>query len=364
MIWKRMGRQPQKEDVEISVVVSTYNRSSLLAKALASVLENQTGGLRYEVIVVDNNSTDDTPHVVESFRSRGHRNLRYVFEQRQGVSYARNAGIKTARASLVAFFDDDIRVDCDWLIRIKRAFDDHPEIDFVGGKVLPLWHAPPPPWLTREHWAPISLIDYGDSPLRVNSENPISLITSNLACRREALISVGLFAPELQRVRDRIGSMEDSELIMRLWQNNRTGLYVPEIRVTTLVPPDRLQKAYHRRWHAGHGYYYALARLEEMERSASGRLFDVPAHLYRQALADAASWFRCIVAGEGARAFAFETRLRFFVGFFSERRKGINQRRGPLREALALVRGRFSSRAARTQSESQPSAPIIEDDFS
>ena len=128
------------ERFDVSVVICTYNRCDLLPPALESVVEQSAAGVGYEVIVVDNNSTDGTRRVVEAMIARrGHANLRYVFEGEQGLSHARNAGVRAARARVVAFTDDDVRAAPDWVASIKRAFDEHPEAAYVGGKVLPLW---------------------------------------------------------------------------------------------------------------------------------------------------------------------------------------------------------------------------------
>src|ERR1043165_5266525 len=97
------------EPLDISVIISTYNRSDMLPGALESVLAQEAGDVRYELIVVDNNSTDKTREVVESFIARGHENVRYIFEGKQGLSHARNAGIAAARSPLIVFTDDDVR---------------------------------------------------------------------------------------------------------------------------------------------------------------------------------------------------------------------------------------------------------------
>ena len=253
---------------DVSVNICTYNRCGMLSEALESVLAQQIhDGGRYEVIVVDNNSTDETRQVVESFVARGHENLRYLFEGRQGLSHARNAAVSAARSPILAFTDDDVRVKPNWVATIKRMLDDHPEVDCVGGKVLPHWTFAPPSWLTREHWAPLAIVDYGDQPFHVNAGNQLCLITANMAIRKDALERIGGFQPALQRIQNRVGSMEDHELLVRLWKADRQGLYTPELVVTAGVASDRLSKKYHRRWRRGHGYFYAMARLEEMERS-------------------------------------------------------------------------------------------------
>jgi glycosyltransferase involved in cell wall biosynthesis len=304
----------------ISVILSTYNRCAILPFALESVLRQEPGVAPFEVIVVDNNSGDQTRAVVESFIDRGYPNLRYVFEGRQGVSYARNAGIEMARASIIAFFDDDVCVSPTWIATIKRAFEEYRAADCVGGSVLPRWELAPPSWLTREHWAPLALQDYGDRPIAVNRNNPLCLLSANFAFRREVFDRIGKFEPELQRVREGIGSMEDLELLTRFWRAGGNALYLPSLTVTANVPAERLTKRYHRKWHTGHGHFYAMLRAEEMERSRAGRLFDVPAHLYRQAMKDALRWLKHQLPGRSDDAFTFETRLRFFAGFFRKRR--------------------------------------------
>src|SRR5256885_3014027 len=128
-----------KGECKITVVIAAYNRSEMLKATLNSVLNQESNNISYEVIVVDNNSTDNTKQVVENLIVEGHQNLRYLFEPRQGCSHARNTGVAAACSEIIAFADDDVRVTKDWIANIKRAFDSHPEIDCVGGKVLPRW---------------------------------------------------------------------------------------------------------------------------------------------------------------------------------------------------------------------------------
>jgi len=285
----------------------------------------------FELIVVDNNSSDATAAVVERF-ARDDDRVRYVFESRQGLSHARNAGIDAARASLVAFTDDDVRADPDWVGAIVRAFSTHPDIDMVGGRVLPIWPALPPAWLTRRHWAPLALVDYGEQAFTITADQPKCLVGANLACRRALFDTVGVFATDFQRVKDGIGSLEDHEFMLRLWRAGRKALYDPRLTIRAEIQPNRLEPTYHRRWHRGHGHFHALLHSPEMERTRVGTLFDVPAHLYRQAVGDALGWVGAFATGRSARAFDHEMRLRFFAGFLTTRGSEFLKRRLTPRE--------------------------------
>ena len=308
------------EAPQLSVIMCTYNRGALLADAMRSVLAQESTTPAFELIVLDNKSTDGTRAIVERFL-RSDERVTYAFESQQGLSFARNAAVLHARAPLLAFTDDDVRVEPDWVAAVLRAFREHPDADMVGGRVLPLWPAPPPAWLTTEHWAPLALVDHGEAPIAITPARPICLVGANLALRREAFDMVGGFAAALQRVKDGIGSLEDHDFLLRLLRTGRTGLYDPRIVVHAEIQPNRLQRSYHRRWHTGHGHFHALLRSEHMERSNTGTLFGVPAHLYRQALGDVVGWGRALLRGRPERAFRHEVRIRFFAGFFKARRQ-------------------------------------------
>jgi glycosyltransferase involved in cell wall biosynthesis len=269
---------------------------------------------------------------------RGHSNLRYLLESRQGVSYARNTGIENTRAPIIAFFDDDERVAPDWVARIKRAFDEHPEVDFIGGKVLPHWETEPPQWLTSDHWSVVALADFGDSPFYSNSERPVCLVSANLATRRNVFDKVGLFDTTLQRVKDNIGSMEDHELLMRLWWIGGQGLYVPDMVVEAEVPTKRMSKAYHRKWHTGHGKYCALNRMPEyfdeqgrlLEKPLEcTRLFGAPTFVYRELIETSGSWLKAILQGNKSIAFFKENEVRHSISYIRT-----NYQSNPVKQSL------------------------------
>lgn len=310
-----MATSPKPPD--ISVVISTYNRARSLPHALESLMDQEMDPHRYEVIVVDNNSTDDTRAVVARFTGRQPR-VTYLFEPRQGVSYGRNTGIAAVTAPIIGFTDDDVRVSRTWASTILTVLAEHPEAACVGGRVLPHWPAPRPAWLRPENWAPLALLDYGDEPLYVNLERRLCLITANAAYRREVFERIGGFALHVQAIGREVAT-EDHELLLRLWGAGGQGLYWPALTVTADVAPERMRRRYHRRWHRRHGHYSALMREPDMEQTRRGRLLGVPAHRYREALTALGGWVGQLARLDGTAAFSCELQLWACYGFLTTR---------------------------------------------
>jgi GT2 family glycosyltransferase len=299
---------------DFTVVVATYNRCRDLADILlALVSQDGTDEFSYEILVVDNNSTDRTRAVVEALQGRGYENLRYCFEGHQGKSYALNTALERAAGSLYAIADDDFVIEADWLNRIARAFSEHPTASIVGGKVLPVWSESPPGWLTESCWAPLALCDYGDEVRVTDRRHPLCLLAA--ALRRADVISVGGYRSDLGvSGRSRIGGTEDAELQLRMYRAGYRGVYVPGVVTYHKVPRERTTRAYHRRWHYSHGRFYAAMRDESLERSR-GRILGVPGHLYRQAGQDATALTKAMLTGDAEEAMKREMRLQFFGGF-------------------------------------------------
>lgn len=283
----------------------------------------------YEVIPVDNGSSDDTWQCLTRFAARDSR-VRPVHEPRPGISFARNAGIACARAPIVAFTDDDVRVSGEWVETIVRCFTDYAGADAVGGKVLPTWPAEPPHWLERTAWGPLALVDYGEQPVRVDRERPLCLIGANVAMRRSAFDRVGMFSPAFPRG-------QDHEWLERLYLSGGHGMYVPWISVDSPVSLDRMTKRYHRRWHFGRGRFLARMRLAQLEATRFGKVFDVPGHVWRSLVSESAQALSAMLQGREADAFAHECAAWCQLGFIHERVQSFVYDAG--RSVVALCRG-------------------------
>jgi glycosyltransferase involved in cell wall biosynthesis len=309
--------------IDISAVITTYNRSDMLATALNALLSQNAGGVRYEIVVVDNNSTDDTRATVEARIAAGNPNLRYVFEPKQGITHGRNAGIAAARGEIIAFTDDDVVVTDNWIATIERALSENPDVAYVGGKILPQWSAPPPPWLTVDHWWPLALLDPGNDRFHVDASNPLCLPTANASFRREVFSRVGQFSAQFS-------GREDHEFYLRLWQAGIQGLYVPELVVMATVQPERYLKSYHREWNNKTGKFNSLTRLDEItspegelatgEQQPRGvTLFGVPGALYREFLTEGLRWIKESLRRDESRKLQHENRLFYLAGYVSKR---------------------------------------------
>jgi GT2 family glycosyltransferase len=183
---------------------------------------------------------------------------------------------------------------------------------------MPEWTRPAPSWLTEDRWTALGVQNYSAEPFTVDASRPVCLIGANLVIRREALETVGPFDPAVQRVGNGVGSTEDHEYHVRLWDAGLHGVYDPALRVSAVITDDRLAKRYHRRWHFGHGRHVARMRLADMERTRH-RLFGVPAHVIRQAATDLVAGLAGVLTRDQARAFERELRLWFAAGFIRER---------------------------------------------
>jgi glycosyltransferase involved in cell wall biosynthesis len=308
-----MNRTPS-----VTVVLSTYNRCGQLPSAL-DALQSQRDGVPYEIIVVDNNSSDGTRELLLE-RMEQFPELSYLFEPRQGLPYARNTGARAARAPIVAFTDDDVRVGPEWVATVARAFEAHPDVDMIGGRVLPVWPDELPDWLTRRQLGPLALGEHGDRPMRVSAENAAPcLVGANFAFRRRVFDRIGYFDESYTKSQDR-------EIQLRLWRAGGVGLYVPELSIAVEVPRERLTKQYFRYWYTTYGMYHSrMGLLDDIDREgrlrpvASRRLGGVPLFLYRELTTSAGAWLAALARLDRVAAFYWENRSRYLFHYLRER---------------------------------------------
>lgn len=206
----------------ISVVICSHNRVAMLRESIHSVLASGSERDDFELLIVDNASTDGTAQMVESL-SRQHPQVRYLYERELGLSKARNLGIQQSLGQLVVFLDDDAVVSKTWLYDISSPLTGSENLVGVGGRIEPVFPAATPMWVT-----PMSLRFYGSYDL-----GPDPLLTEwvpggNSAWSRAWLVGKGGFDERLGRVgKSPIGGSEESLVCATALQEGKQLLYEP-----------------------------------------------------------------------------------------------------------------------------------------
>jgi len=229
------------------VILCTYNRCQSLGKALNSAAALKLpNSVEWEVLVVDNNSRDRTPEIVEGFCERYPDRFRYLFEPQPGKSHALNAGIREARGDVVAFMDDDVTTEPTWLQNLTAALHDGEWVG-AGGRILPEWTDPPPHWLSREGryaTAPLAAFDLGHEAGEL-TEPPFG---TNMAFRKSLFEKYGGFRTDLGPCPGSLIRGEDTEFGRRLMLAGERLRYEPSAVVYHPVPKERIQKQYFQTW--------------------------------------------------------------------------------------------------------------------
>jgi glucosyl-dolichyl phosphate glucuronosyltransferase len=265
----------------------------------------------WELLIVDNNSKDQTRHVVEEFVRRFPTRCRYIFEPRQGKSYALNTGIREAREEILAFVDDDVAVDTKWLENLSAVFQCE-QWAGAGGRVLPEHNFTPPAWLSVEGkyaLAPLAIFSLGTQPEEL-LEPPFG---TNMAFRAEVFTKVGGFRTDLGPRPDSEIRGEDTEFGMRVLAAGYRLWYEPSAIVYHSLPLHRLEKDYFLAW----WYDKARADVRAAEITKRGQLSfrGVPLSTFRRL----AVWtLRWVTSVKPAKRFSYKLKVWSLLGVISE----------------------------------------------
>jgi glycosyltransferase involved in cell wall biosynthesis len=226
----------------ISSIICTYRRPDTLGAAIQSLRNQTLSAKQYEIIVVDNNSRDGTAEIVRKHQEDASPHLHYVLENQQGLSHARNAGIRKARADIVAFVDDDAVAEPNWLSSLLDVYDKVADAWAVGGKVLPIWGGERPKWLQGKLLRGVSLVEWGEEerPLKW----PERVIGTNFSFRKRVFSEIGTFSTDLGRRGRLLLGHEDTEIQERIHKLGKLVFYTPRAAVRHHVPVDRMTKHY------------------------------------------------------------------------------------------------------------------------
>ncbi|MBE7474449.1 MAG: glycosyltransferase family 2 protein [Anaerolineales bacterium] len=230
---------------QVSVIIPTYNRASYLQICLNALAALRTDPAIFEIVIVDNNSTDNTQSLVLAF-AQAHPDLgvHYLLETNQGLSYARNRAVREANGEFLCFLDDDAPPSPEWLNIILKGFCD-PSVGCIGGPALLDYQGQErPPWLKGDLQGLLSGYELPYNKPAVISKVAEFPFGCNMAFRKKVFSEVGLFRTNLDRCGDQVLAAGDTEMIGRVHKAGWKVLYLPQAQVRHLVAPERLKKEY------------------------------------------------------------------------------------------------------------------------
>lgn len=228
----------------LTAIICTYNREKYIKPLLESIAANDLPKSEYEILLVDNNCTDNTRAVCEAF-FEAHMDVqfRYVVEPEQGLSAARNKGIKEAKGDIIVYVDDDALVDAWYLRTITEYMAAHPEIDAVGGAIIPLYETSEPQWMTRYTKELLCGYLYLGDTIRTfpGDRYPGG---GNAAYRAKVFEQVGLFNTALGRKGNGLMGSEEKDIFDKMKAQGMRFMYLPKMILHHIIPQKKLERDY------------------------------------------------------------------------------------------------------------------------
>ncbi|HET6224883.1 MAG TPA: glycosyltransferase family 2 protein [Bacteroidia bacterium] len=235
----------------ISIIIPTYNRSASLESTLQFLLKSNLEKEKFEILVVDNGSTDNTKDVTLKTLSPTSFKFKYLFEPEPGLLSGRHKGAQEASGNILTFIDDDVEVSSGWLKGIYDVFAQNENISFVTGPCLPKYEVYPPDWVNY-FWAEtpyggkecswLSLIDLGNKPVEIH---PNWVWGLNFSIRKSVFDELQGFNPDnIKKELQHFQGNGETGLTLKAEEKGLKALYHPEVLLYHQVPRERLSIAY------------------------------------------------------------------------------------------------------------------------
>ncbi len=218
--------------LKISAVICTYNRDQFIGDALESLSLQTLTPTQFEIIIVNNNSTDNTEKISLNFiKSHPELDCKYVMETNQGLSFARNRGIQQAKYEIISYIDDDAFAKPDFLKQLFDYFNEHPEIAGIGGKVIPRYEITEPDWMNKWLYGFVTKVDHGEKIKKFSgNQYPAGC---NMTYRKNLLEKVGGFNNKLKWRAD------DKYIYFQIRKLSDEVIYLPQACVEHQIDADR-----------------------------------------------------------------------------------------------------------------------------
>lgn len=248
--------------MRFSFITCTYNRDKYIGQTLQSVCDQKYPDNNYEIIVIDNNSTDNTASICEEFRAEyPNKNFRYFKEMNQGLSFALNRGIKEAQGEYLIFVDDDETIIPQHLERLDNHLRTYPEAVLCGTPVIPVYEIPEPKWMSRFTQRLIGgYFDQGKEVKILEAKNYPG--TGHTIIKKELYERYGNYNTELGRKGTSLIGAEDKDMFNRLKNNNIVCYYLPDIPIYHHIPPNKMTDEFF------HKLTYSIGKSERIRTKA------------------------------------------------------------------------------------------------
>jgi len=311
--------------MDISLIICTYNRAQNLAACFQHLLnQHDNADILWEIILVDNNSTDDTRETVEKYVHESTLNISYTLETQQGLSYARNHGIALAKGTWVAFIDDDIRVSDTWLKTLHDTFLQY-DCDAVGGRIHIESPQSLPAWISADMYGFLGHQDFGMQAHQMDGykEFPFG---GNMAVHRRVFAKIGLFDTKLGRrgegsKSDELFKGEETDFFHRLADSGGIFRYHPDMLVLHKILPYQLEKDFFLTLHKNAGILKAQQDKEPHKR----RFMGIPLFVFPQLLRAITHYIRKVLSDGKNSAFRKRMNIAYFIGMIQAYRSSVSK---------------------------------------
>ncbi len=300
--------------MDISIIISTYNRSDNLPECVEYLAaQKNTENFSWEAVIVDNNSTDDTKSVTEKLQRENSINIRYLFEPNQGLSHARNCGIRESNAEFIIFIDDDIRATPDWLTSTYNRFISE-NCDAVGGRIYIESPEDLPKWIKPDMYGFLGHRDFGDQAFQMNGINEFPF-GGNMGAKKEIAEAIGGFDTRMGRKgegkkREELFKGEETEFFQQLAKKKGIIWYEPKAIVLHKILPYQLKKKFFRTLHFNAGYQKAALDEREFIRTFKG----IPLFIFTQVLNALFKYISLLITTGSDNAFRQQMNTGYLFG--------------------------------------------------
>lgn len=236
-----------------SIIVCTFNRCKYIYPLLESIAHNEYASDEYEIVFIDNNCTDGTQAEVERFQANHSAiPLRYFKEERQGLSHARNRGMKEANGEYFIFVDDDAILSKQYLQNLDKRLNEDPSTLVFGGKITPRYESgKEPEWMNKWAYSWVSALDMGEEKRAFKpNQYPIG---ANMGFHRSIPEKIGTFNTQLGRCKKNMAGGEEKDFFLRIQQEGIQIQYLPDVQVEHCIPQERTTRDYIKRFALGVG---------------------------------------------------------------------------------------------------------------